>query len=62
MESELYSKAMAFFHDASLTEKWLNHPSAFFGNISPLERYHSEGGRQEVLNYLDVCIKDNSKK
>ena len=57
MESELYNKAMAFFHDARLTEKWLNHPSAFLGNVTPLQHSNTEKGRKEVLEYLDACTK-----
>lgn len=60
MESELYNKAMAFFHDARLTEKWLNHPSSLLGNETPLQHFATKKGRQEVLDYLDACTKGKS--
>ncbi|MCC2604951.1 MbcA/ParS/Xre antitoxin family protein [Planctobacterium marinum] len=60
MESELYKKAMVFFNDARLTEKWLNHPCPLFNNATPLEMYASEDGRKKILHYLDVCNGDSS--
>jgi uncharacterized protein (DUF2384 family) len=61
MESELYSKAMAFFNDARMTEKWLNHPSSYFGEQTPLEHFSTEQGKKEVLNYLDACTHGKTK-
>jgi len=55
MESELYNKAMVFFNDAKLTEKWLNHPCPSLGHCTPLQLYNTESGKQKVLDYLDIC-------
>ena len=59
MESELYNKAMSFFHDAKMTEKWLNHPCQLFENATPLELYSTSEGRRKILNYLDACNGDS---
>lgn len=56
---KIRQKALQFFHEAEMAERWLHAPVKSLAGKTPLEYADNEQHCQDVLDYLDQFIDHN---